>query len=307
MEPKNIIVECVEAVENKEDILVFTPNSGQEFINDSDVKINEPLIFRNIKINFKKCEEDTEINEEEVNELMSLLDLNKDNEQILVVKKEDDKVSFEEKKENSLVKTSENSKDSSIKNKGSGAGGSNTNFHGKIFENITSIEKMLIEEEYKKETIDESEKKSTVKFNYMFHKNFPNKKIIYLTQSGLKTYMKKIHNIDIFRHPDEAFIIQTTYGKNILKILEKKEQNVEGSCIDKLWTGGAFKLEYEMILGEHYIIEYSYCLSDFLKKKIESDSLKFKTFLRIMDFYGIKLFYGKDKNYFTKLYEWIHN
>ncbi len=193
------------------------------------------------------------------------------------------------------------------KNKGSGAGGANTNFHGKHFENITSIENLLLSQNYIKEKIDENDYKTKNKFNYMIYNENNQKKIIYLTQIGLKNYIKKKYNIEIFRHPDEAFIIEEDGKKSKLKILEKKEQNVEGSCMDKIWNGGAFKREYEIMIGEYYDIEYSYCLSDFLKKKIESKTKKFEIFMQIMDEYKIKIFYGKDEDYFDKIYEWINN
>jgi hypothetical protein len=38
--------------------------------------------------------------------------------------------------------------------------------------------------------------------------------------------MKQNYDINLFRCPDEAYIIEYKNGKKIIKILEKKEQNV---------------------------------------------------------------------------------
>jgi hypothetical protein len=46
--------------------------------------------------------------------------------------------------------------DDLIKNKGTGAGGKNTNKNGKSFENITDIETKLIENKYEKKKIDKT-------------------------------------------------------------------------------------------------------------------------------------------------------
>jgi len=54
-------------------------------------------------------------------------------------------------------------------------------------------------------------------------------------------YMKNKYNIELFRCPDEAYIIEYTSGRKVIKILEKKEQNVEGSVETKLWSGPSLK------------------------------------------------------------------
>ena len=88
-----------------------------------------------------------------------------------------------------------------IKNKGSGAGGKNTNKNGKSFENITDIETKLIDNKYEKKNIDKT------KYGYYLYKNIDNNKIIYVSQNGLKIYIKQKFDIELFRNPDEAYII----------------------------------------------------------------------------------------------------
>lgn len=53
--------------------------------------------------------------------------------------------------------------------------------------------------------------------------------------------MKNNYNINLFRNPDEAYIIKYNTGKKIIKILEKKEQHIEGSVETKLWSGPSLK------------------------------------------------------------------
>jgi hypothetical protein len=187
-----------------------------------------------------------------------------------------------------------------IKNKGTGAGGKNTNKNGKSFENITNIETKLIDNKYEKKNIDKT------KYGYYLYKNIDNNKIIYVSQNGLKLYIKQKFDIELFRNPDEAYIIEKN-GKYIIKILEKKAQNVEGSVETKLWSGPALKREYEIIMGNNFVIEYAFCVSNFLQEKIISNDKKYKVLKQILDESNINIFFGEDSNYFDKIYEWINN
>lgn len=152
-------------------------------------------------------------------------------------------------------------KNTLLTNKGKGAGGSNTNKNGKEFESISSNEDYLLKEGYIRTKMNNN------KTGYYLSKKYEDKEVIYLFQSGLKYYMLKNFNIDLFRNPDEAYIIKTNNGKIYIKILEKKEQNVEGSVETKLWSGPSLKREYEIVIGDNFIISYAYSLSDFLSKK----------------------------------------
>lgn len=157
-------------------------------------------------------------------------------------------------------------------NKGTGAGGANTNLYGKSFENKTNNQTRLLDIGYIKHSFTK-----TPKYLYDFYllntfdeeNEETKKKIIFVLQNGFKTYMKHKYNIDIFRCPDEAYIIETRY-KTIIKILEKKRQNVEGSVETKLWSGPSLKREYELVLGDKFEVHYGFCVSDFLKKKLTS-------------------------------------
>lgn len=183
-------------------------------------------------------------------------------------------------------------------NKGTGAGGANTNYYGKKFEEKTNNQQRLLEMGYTKNSYAKNTKKS---YNYYLSKTFEDKIVIFVLQNGLKTYMKNKHNIDLFRCPDEAYIIEYTNGKKIIKILEKKEQNVEGSVETKLWSGPSLKREYELVLGPEFEVFYVFCVSEFLKNKLVSNEKKYTILNTILNEHNIVVLFGEDENYFETL------
>ncbi len=190
-----------------------------------------------------------------------------------------------------------------IINKGTGAGGANTNYYGKKFEEKTNNEKRLLEMGYTKHSFTEKLNKQN---GYYLSKTFEDKTIIFVSQQGLKKYMKKNHNIELFRCPDEAYIIEYNDGKKIIKILEKKEQNVEGSVDTKLLTGPIFREEYEEALEGKFKVVYAYCVSEFLQKKILSNTKKFIIFNKLMEKHNISILFGDDTNYFETFDAWLN-
>lgn len=178
----------------------------------------------------------------------------------------------------------------------------NRAINGKNFEIITDIENKLYENDYKKENFGKKNK-----YSYYLYKSIDdNNKITYLLQSGFKLYIKKMFNIEVFRCPDEAYIVKTD-KKYIIKILEKKAQGVEGSVETKLWASPSLKREYELIIGDKFVIEYALCLNKYLEKKINSDNKKYKVLKQILDESKINIFYGESNDYFEKIYNWINN
>jgi len=192
-----------------------------------------------------------------------------------------------------------------IVNKGTGAGGANTNFNGKKFEEKTNNQQRLLEMGYTKNSFTKNPKKA---YDYYLSKTFEDKTIVFVLQNGLKMYMKNKYNIDyLFRCPDEAYIIEYTSGRKVIKILEKKEQNVEGSVEDKLLTGPSFKREYEIVLGTEFEVVYGFCVSEFLQKKLISNKLKYTTLNTILSEKNIAVLFGDDKNYFETFDTWFNN
>ena len=190
-----------------------------------------------------------------------------------------------------------------LQNQGTGAGGSNTNILGKRFEELTNNETRLLNNGFVKITINKS------KYGFYLLKQFDGYDIIYVSQNGLKVYMQQFYGIELFRCPDEAYLIafHDPDERPILKILEKKEQSVEGSVETKLWSGPALKHEYEIVLDDTMIVHYAFCVSAFLKNKFESiTDKKYGTLKQILTEEKIPVFYGEDANYFDKLDEWIN-
>jgi len=160
-----------------------------------------------------------------------------------------------------------------IINKGTGAGGANTNYYGKKFEEKTNNYERLLENNFIKNNITKNPKN---KYDYYLSKSYEDKTIIFVLQNGLKLYMKNKYNIDLFRFPDEAYIIEYNNGRKIIKILEKKEQNVEGSVEIKLWSCPSLKREYELILGLDFEVFYGLCVNNYLQNKLISNKNKFE-------------------------------
>jgi hypothetical protein len=188
------------------------------------------------------------------------------------------------------------------KNKGSGAGGSNTNLYGKQFEEKTNNQQRLLEMGYTKNSFTKNPKKV---YDYYLSKTFEDKTIVFVLQNGLKKYMKHKYNIELFRCPDEAYIIEYTSGRKVIKILEKKEQKVDGSVETKLWSGPSLKREYELVLGSAYEVHYAFCVSEFLKKKLISNEKKYTILNQICNENNIAILFGDDENYFEIFDMWL--
>jgi hypothetical protein len=190
-----------------------------------------------------------------------------------------------------------------LTNKGTGAGGSNTNYYGKKFEEKTNNEKRLLDMGYDKNSFSTKPTKSS---DYYLSKKFEDKTIVFVLQSGLKKYMKIKYNKELFRCPDEAYIIEYSDGRKAIKILEKKEQNREGSVETKLWAGPSLKREYELVLGTEFNVSYGFCVSDFLKNKLISNETKYTTLNSIFIENNIVVLFGENENYFTTLDIWYN-
>jgi len=191
-----------------------------------------------------------------------------------------------------------------IVNKETGAGGTNANYYGKKFEEKTNNQIRLLNNEYVKNSFTKKPKKT---YNYYLSKTFEDKTIVFVLQNGLKMYMKNKYNIELFRCPDEAYIIEYNTGKKVIKILEKKEQNVNGSVETKLWSGPSLKREYELVLGDNFVVQYGFCVSKFLKKKFISKEKKYTILNTILNENNIVVLFGDDENYFETFDNWFNN
>jgi hypothetical protein len=192
--------------------------------------------------------------------------------------------------------------DAPLVNKGTGAGGANTNLYGKLFEDKTNNERRLLEDGYVKNSLVKKTKRPS---DYYLSKEYEDRGVVFVLQGALKSYMKTKYDIELFRNPDEAYIIEYKSGKRVIKILEKKEQNVEGSVETKLWSGPSLKREYELILGNGWEVHYAFCVSDFLKTKMISGDKKYECLKIILSESGIPVLYGDDDDYFKAFDAWF--
>jgi len=166
------------------------------------------------------------------------------------------------------------------------------------FDEITKNESRLLKHNYIKVSMN--------KKNYYLIKHTEKFDKIFVTQENLKVYMKIKFGIIMFRSPDEAYItIPSDGSKTHIKILEKKELNLIGSIETKLFTGPAFKREYNLILGDRFIVYYAFCVNSFLQKKLESSEKKYVILNQILNENEISVFFGNEWNYFAKLDEWL--
>lgn len=178
-----------------------------------------------------------------------------------------------------VVEQSKPKKETNIKNKGTGAGGSNTNKNGLSYEEITKLDDRI--------TIIEKNKFSNI---IIFNDN--NKKLFTKTKHAnffkcmedeINTNIKKAHGC---KNPDECYIDKDL--KNIF-IIEKKFQQCSGSVCEKIQTPD-FKLwQYSRTFPDYTII-YVFCLSEWFKKNCIAE-------LEYLDFKNIPYFWGSSETY----------
>ena len=195
-----------------------------------------------------------------------------------------------------------------IINRGTGAGGANTNKTGKPFEeNTDNLKRMLDREMLDREMLDHGFDHGFDTQKTWITKTFEDKTVVIVNQRGLGQYAKHKYGInDVYRCPDEAYIIEYSTGKKVIKILEKKMQNVEGSVETKLFAGPSLKREYELMFGPEFEIQYGFCVSEFLQKKITSGTKKYNNLQKILEENNIPILFGNNANYFETLDSWIH-
>jgi hypothetical protein len=184
-----------------------------------------------------------------------------------------------------------------IVNRGMGAGGANTNKTGKRFEDNTDNLARMCGYGY-----------GFVRHLHWVEKQYVDKRIIISKQRDFSQCVKHQYGIShIYRWPDEAYIIEYLSGRKIIKILEKKMQNREGSVETKIFAGPSLKREYELMFGSAFEVQYGFCVSGFLQKKMTSGTKKYNNLLQILKEHNISVLFGDDANYFETLDLWIHS
>lgn len=154
-----------------------------------------------------------------------------------------------------------------IRNKGTGAGGSNTNKSGLAYEKTTYLPSLI--------SIDST-------------------KYIHLMKSKLKKHLINHINSECkhFLQPDECLI--DICNKRII-IFEKKCQNRSGSVDEKIQSGPIKRDLYEYQYPSYKII-YAYVLNDWFKQE------KYKKIISLLnDKYNIPVLWGDDNNYVNQV------
>ena len=175
-----------------------------------------------------------------------------------------------------------------IKNKGTGAGGLNTNKNGLSYEKITDLNnKITIVKEFKTS--------NKIKFNGTERIFIKTKQanLFKCMEDKINTNITKAHGC---KNPDECYIDEEF--KNIF-ILEKKFQQSSGSVCEKIQTPD-FKLwQYSRTFPDYNII-YVYCLSDWFKKNCIAE-------VEYLDFKNIPYFWGSSETYKDDIINFIIN
>lgn len=179
---------------------------------------------------------------------------------------------------------------SNIINRGTGAGGSNTNLNGLSYEDMTNLEEYYSEISY-----DKKEKIKNIKF-----KDYE-RELIVANKSKLYKVMEKIGEKNKLqpaagcKEPDEAYIDK---NRKITFIIEKKFQQTPGSVDEKIQTGHFKKTHYSKQFP-NYKINYIYCLSDWFKRD------EYTSVLDYLKENDIPIFWGNDKNYKNDIIKFI--
>lgn len=175
---------------------------------------------------------------------------------------------------------------SNIKNRGTGAGGSNTNKHGLQYEALTDLHT-----EY---TIQNIDKKPSPHYNIISFKQAPTNYLWTTKQSHVFKCLEnhidqKITSGHGCKKPDECFINQ---DKKQIFIIEKKFQQTAGSVCEKIQTADFKIWQYGRTFPSYKII-YIYCLSDWFRENCKAE-LEYLELKNVPVFWGSSPTYKKD-------------
>lgn len=175
-----------------------------------------------------------------------------------------------------------------VKNKGTGAGGLNTNKNGLPYEEMTELnDKIIILKQNKFSNIIKFEKSEKI-FIQTKQAN-----LFKCMINEVNTDIKKAHGC---KNPDECYIDEEL--KNMF-IIEKKFQQCSGSVCEKIQTPD-FKLWQYSRTFTNYNIVYIYCLSDWFKTNCISE-------LEYLDFKNISYFWGNSETFKDDIVNFIIN
>ena len=178
-----------------------------------------------------------------------------------------------------------------VVNKGTGAGGANTNANGLPYESMTDL----------------SDRYTVVNVNvntYIKNIKFANSEKIFVTPIRKSRFLPMMSNeLDQnitpahgCKQPDEVYVDRINH---VLFIIEKKFQNSSGSVCEKIQTPHFKKWQYERMFPA-YNIAYIYCLSDWFRRNCQSE-------LEYFEYLNIPVFWGNDNNYKNNIINFMIN
>jgi len=177
---------------------------------------------------------------------------------------------------------------SKLLNRGTGAGGKNTNKNGLPYEKLTELST-----EY--EMVRKAKFYDLVKFKtseklFKFTKQSNFKKCL---GDKLLSHIPHVHGA---HSPDECYINE---GDKVIFIIEKKFQQCSGSVCEKIQSADCKIRNYQKRIPGYKIV-YMYCLSDWFKKNCKPE-------LEYLQEINIPVFWGSDKNYKDSIISSITN
>jgi hypothetical protein len=191
-----------------------------------------------------------------------------------------------------------------IINKGTGAGGANTTKNGMAFECLTSNALRLEDLGFTKTLVGKGKTMFTLSKSY----EDEDKTITFASKHGFKKLIKTLFNVDLYREPDEAYVVHyKATNQYIIMIVEKKNQNCEGSVEEKLFTGAFIRRLYQKRFKDHPNVQvhYAFCVSDFLTNHLTSTKEKYLDISEILVEDNIKVFHSKDSDFVEQVDAWI--
>tara|TARA_B110000285_G_C14740972_1_gene430738 strand:- start:41 stop:619 length:579 start_codon:yes stop_codon:yes gene_type:complete len=174
-------------------------------------------------------------------------------------------------------------------NKGTGAGGANTNANGLPYEIMTDL----------------SDRYTVVNVNTNIKNiRFSNSDKIYVTPLTKKKFLKMMSNelesniapAHGCKEPDEVYV---DIINHVIFIIEKKFQNKTGSVCEKIQTPHFKKWQYERMFPSYNIV-YIYCLSTWFRENCQSE-------LEYLEYLNIPVFWGNDNNYKDNIINFMIN
>lgn len=176
-----------------------------------------------------------------------------------------------------------------VVNKGTGAGGANTNANGLPYESMTDLSDRYT-------VVDVNTNIKNIKFansEKIFVTPIRKSRFLPMMSNELDQNITLAHGC---KQPDEVYVDRINH---VLFIIEKKFQNSTGSVCEKIQTPHFKKWQYERMFPA-YNIAYIYCLSDWFRHNCQSE-------LEYLEYINIPVFWGNDNNYKDNIINFIIN